>query len=89
MVELIYLVDLLYRVAAMLILARVIVSWIPGMGMGHPAVQVLHQITSPILDPIRRLLPPVGGLDLSPIVAILLLSLVRTLLVELAMTMRL
>jgi YggT family protein len=52
------------------------------VSFGHPVVRIVHQLTSPILDPIRRVLPPVGGLDLSPIVAVLLLSLIRQLLNE-------
>jgi YggT family protein len=82
MYELIALINTVFQVLNLLILVRIILSWVPGMGPGHPAVHVIHQITAPILDPIRRVMPPAGGFDLSPIVAILLLSLIRTLLVE-------
>jgi YggT family protein len=81
-VDVVWLVNLIFQVLNLLILIRIIVSWVPGMSVDHPAVRVIHQLTSPILDPIRRLMPPVGGLDLSPVVAILLLSLVRALLVN-------
>ena len=57
------------------ILARVILSWIPigpDSGMAQ-VVQVVHQITEPLLAPIRRLLPEMGVIDLSPMIAILLL----------------
>ncbi len=81
MLELAELVRLIIRVLSLLILVRVILSWVPGLGYGHPLVQIVHQITAPVLDPIRRVMPPVGGLDLSPIIAILLLQMVGNLLV--------
>jgi YggT family protein len=52
-------------------------SWIPGLDLSHPVVQFVHRVTAPILDPIRRLMPPFAGLDLSPWVALLLLWLVQ------------
>ncbi len=53
----------------------VIISWV-SPGSYHPGAQLLHQITEPALAPIRRLLPPIGGLDLSPMVLMLLLFLI-------------
>lgn len=81
MQEIVQLLDVVYRLLNLLIIIRVIISWIPGVGIDHPAVRAVYQLTSPILDPIRRLMPAIGGLDLSPLVAILLLYLVRNLLV--------
>lgn len=89
MLELVGLVDLVYKVLTALILVRVLLSWFPGLGWHHPAVKAVHQVTAPILDPIRRLMPPAGGLDLSPIIAVLLLTAVRSLVVELLRMLRL
>lgn len=47
----------------------------------HPIVRFIHKITSKILDPIQRFIPSVGGLDLSPIVAIFLIQIVQRLLI--------
>jgi YggT family protein len=80
MYDLISLIDVLFQLLNLLIIARVILSWVPGLGYDHPVTRVLHRLTSPILDPIRRVLPPVAGFDLSPIVAILVLQLVHQLL---------
>lgn len=75
------LVDLVYKALFFLIIIRAVLSWIPDLGRRFPGlVTAVSQITSPILDPIRRLMPPIGGLDLSPIVAVLLLALARDLL---------
>ncbi|MDI6771269.1 MAG: YggT family protein [bacterium] len=86
MLELIYFLDLAYKIITTLIFVRVALSWFPTLR--HPAVKVVHDLTSPILDPIRRVIPAAGGLDLSPIVAILLLYLARNLLVDLLVTLR-
>lgn len=76
-------VDLLFQAFYILLLARVILSWIPGIDYRHPAVLFVHRVTSPVLGPIRRAVPPVGGLDISPLVAILLLIVAQRLVVGL------
>ncbi len=57
------------------ILARVILSWVqPG---GHALSGLLHSVTSPILDPIQRFIPPFNGFDLSPLVALIILQFLK------------
>lgn len=63
-----------------LILARVILSFV-AQGSYHPMVPLVTQLTDPVLRPIRRLLPEMGGIDLSPLLATLLIFLARALLV--------
>jgi len=82
MLELVHLLDVVYRILNLLIFVRIILTWIPGLSMGHPVVRLVHQLTAPIIEPIRRLMPPAGGFDLSPMVAVLLLYLARNLLVD-------
>ncbi len=55
----------------------VIVLSFVAQGTRHPAALLLHQITEPILAPARRLIPPMGGLDLSPILVFMVLILIR------------
>ncbi len=57
------------------IFIRIILSWV-GMDPRNPVVVFLHDITEPILGPIRRFMPRMGMLDLSPMVAIILLKVV-------------
>jgi YggT family protein len=71
------LIRVVFEVLYVLLIARVVISWIPGVDVSHPAVRVIYRVTAPILDPIRRIIPPIGGLDFSPWIAILLLSLVQ------------
>lgn len=70
-------VRVVFKALYVLLIARVVLSWIPGVDGSHPAVRFIHWVTAPILDPIRRFMPPIAGLDFSPWVAILLLSLVQ------------
>lgn len=55
----------------------IIASWI-APGNYHPALALLSQLVEPILAPARRLIPPLGGLDLSPLVVILVLLLLES-----------
>ena len=64
---------LLATVYTFLILGRVLVSWTNPSG-GGGVTAFLYQVTEPVLGPIRRLLPPMGGFDWSPMIAIILLS---------------
>ena len=61
---------LLLRVYSWVLLARALVSWIPNLDPYNPAVQVLYQVTEPVLEPIRKIIPPLGGMmDISILVA--------------------
>jgi YggT family protein len=62
----------------MAIFVRAILSWFP-IDPHNPVVMFLHEITEPILAPLRQVLPRIGFLDLSPLVAILLLQVVARL----------
>jgi YggT family protein len=81
--DVIALIRLLFQAFYVLLIIRVVLSWVPGVAQDHPAVNLVFRVTSPILTPIRRIMPPMGGLDLSPLVAILLLTVVQTLVLNL------
>ncbi len=63
------------------VIIRVVMSWI-GPRSYHPAIGLLHSITEPIMAPARRVIPPIGGLDLSPILVFLALGLALRLIVQ-------
>jgi YggT family protein len=48
------------------LLAMIILSWVAA-GSQNPVIYLLHQLTEPVMAPFRRLLPPMGGMDFSPI----------------------
>lgn len=81
--DLIILVDRAVQFLTLLVIVRVLLSWVPSVDYGHPLISLIIRITDPILLPVRRILPPMGGLDLSPMIAILLLNLVGQLLHQL------
>jgi YggT family protein len=64
----------------LLLLVRVLLSWFPNLDWGNPVLGTVSSITDPYLNAFRGLIPPIGGLDLSAILAFLALQLVQTLL---------
>jgi YggT family protein len=68
-------VNLVFYLLSLAVLARVLLSWV-RVSPYHPAVEFLYQITEPILAPLRRIIPPVGMVDISPVIAIFLLQLI-------------
>lgn len=61
------------------IIAYAVLSWF-GPGGYNPAARLLSAICEPVLAPVRRLLPPLGGLDLSPLLVLVLLQAAQLLL---------
>lgn len=55
-----------------LIIARVIISWLASQSR-HPLIPLVYQLTDPVLRPLSKLLPPIGGIDLSPLFALIAL----------------
>jgi YggT family protein len=59
----------------LILVARVLLSWFPNVDRGNPLIQLIFDITEPVLRPIRDLLPQGMMLDLSPLIVILILNL--------------
>jgi YggT family protein len=82
------LVNVIFWVFYIAILARIILSFLVPMAGPRPnpllvtIYQLANQLTEPIMGPIRRVLPSFGGLDFTPMVVIILLEIIRTVLVE-------
>ena len=70
-------VELLVTVLWIAIIVRVILSWLPVGGGSNPLVATVYQITEPILAPLRRVVPRIGILDLTPMAAIFILWLIQ------------
>lgn len=54
------------------VIARSLLSWFP-VDQSSTLYQMLHRVTEPIVDPIRRILPNTGMMDLSPMIAIMVI----------------
>ena len=72
-------IGILFQVLTMAIFARVLLSWFP-VRPENPIVVILMEITDPIIKPLRRVVPKLGMLDITPIVAMLLLQLLESML---------
>jgi YggT family protein len=78
-------INIVFTIFWWAILIRVILSWLPMANIRidpyNPAIRLLYQLTDPILEPLRRF-TTVGMIDLSPLVALLVLDLVRRMLIS-------
>lgn len=70
--------DVLLQIYFWSLIVMIVASWI-APGSGHPALVLINQIVEPIMQPFRKLLPPMGGLDLSPILAFLAIKVLEVL----------
>ncbi len=72
MENIIKLIQLLVQLITIIVIVQVFMSYF--MSPFHPIRQMIDQLVNPFLHPIQRIIPPVGGLDFSPIVLILLVQ---------------
>ncbi|MDI6814601.1 MAG: YggT family protein [Dehalococcoidales bacterium] len=72
-------ISLVCKVLSLAIIARVILSWFSPSPTNRLAI-ILYQMTEPLLEPLRRIIPRVGMIDFTPLVAIIILQLISCLL---------
>jgi len=75
------LINFLANAAVLLIIVKVILSYI--LSPFHPVRQAINRIVEPVLTPIRRVVPPVGMFDFSPLILIVIIEVLSMLLVNL------
>jgi len=80
MYTLIRLIVIIERLLTLLIIVDVVLSYF--MSPFHPVREALDRIVNPMLNPIRRVIPPLGGLDLSPIVLLILVQVLGSVLIN-------
>ena len=83
------LIDTVFTLYIIILIASAVISWLVAFNVLNTQNQLvygvlgfLYRLTEPALKPIRRILPAMGGIDLSPIALIILLYFVRDLLVD-------
>ena len=91
MLSVIWLINQVISIYIWVLIVQVIISWLIAFNVINTrnrfvfmVADVAYKLTEPVLRPIRRILPNFGGIDLSPVVLILLLGFLQRLLVELA-----
>ncbi len=67
-----YVLEFVINIYMYIIIARAIISWV-NPDPYNPIVRFLYQVTEPVLSRVRRLLPNMGGLDLSPLIVLLVI----------------
>jgi YggT family protein len=82
MITLYRLIDFAFWVLNLAILLRVLFSWIRPDPY-NVLVRWVYQLTEPILAPLRRVIPPLGGFDITPMVALVILEIVHRLIISL------
>ncbi|MDH7480296.1 MAG: YggT family protein [Syntrophomonadaceae bacterium] len=83
--NLIQLVDLLFDIIVYLIIFRCILSFIRHDPY-HPLIKIVYDLTEPILAPFRRIMRPGMGMDFSPLLAFLVLMVVKELVIKILIT---
>ncbi|HAX76483.1 MAG TPA: YggT family protein [Cyanobacteria bacterium UBA11372] len=71
------------QIYSVLLFIRILLSWFPNINWYDPPFSILSQLTDPYLNIFRSFIPPLGGMDFSPILAIVLLNVVSSLLASL------
>lgn len=71
------------QIYLVLLFIRILLTWFPNVNWFDPPFSILAQLTDPYLNIFRSFIPPVGGMDFSPMLAIILLQVVSSLLTSL------
>ena len=70
-----------FRILFYCVIGSVVLSWV-APGNNHPLLQIIEEVSAGILSPVRKFLPPMGGLDFTPIIGLLVLNLINSSLVQ-------
>jgi YggT family protein len=89
MISIAILIDKVIEIYTWIVIASAIMSWLVAFGVVNTrnqfirfVVDFLYRVTEPVLRPIRRILPNLGGIDISPVILLLGLFFLRSLLAE-------
>ena len=70
-----------FEILTYIIFIRVILSWFPHNPY-QPIIKLIYQISDTILTPIRNTVSPIGGIDISPIIAIFMIQLIKNIILK-------
>lgn len=80
----IHLLATLIQLYTFVLLARIVLSWFPKVDRSNQIVQLLYQVTEPVLEPVRRAIPSLGMIDISPIVVFIGLQILQSFVLRMA-----
>lgn len=81
MLNVIHIINILFQVYTLMLFVRILSSWVPQLSE-YRLMQFINYYTDPYLNVFRRIVPPLGMFDLSPIIAFLCLSFIQDLLIK-------
>lgn len=91
MISLLNLIDLIFSIIQWVVIISVVMSWLVAFGVVNMRNRVVYMIvdglnrmTEPLFRPIRRVIPPMGGLDLAPLILLIGIWFIQSLLHEYA-----
>jgi len=82
MISLYQAINQLFNLIELVLIIRILLSWFPNINWYDQPFKILHDITEPMLEPFRRLIPPMGGFDISPIVLFLVLGVLQSIILN-------
>jgi len=88
MIELLGFISMILTLYIYVLIAAAVMSWLVAFNVVNPRNQIVHmigeflyQITEPLLRPIRSMLPNLGGIDISPVILILIIVFIQSVLI--------
>tara|TARA_B100001250_G_C19443772_1_gene632962 strand:- start:185 stop:478 length:294 start_codon:yes stop_codon:yes gene_type:complete len=68
------------EIYSLILIVRVLLTWFPNLDWSNPILSTIASITDPYLNAFRGIIPPIGGLDISPILAFVVINIMQKLL---------
>ena len=82
----IFIINSIFQIINIAIISRVILSWVQHNRL-NPFINIIYQITNPILKPIQKQIPPLNiGIDISPIIAMFLIQFLQSIIIKFLIT---
>ena len=79
--QMISIIHMTFEILTYIIFIRVILSWF-SHNPYQPIIKLIYQISDTILSPIRSIVSPIGGVDISPIIAIFMIQLIKNIILK-------
>ena len=76
-----------FEILFWIIILTIFMSWLPNIDWQHPLLRFLKTTTELFLAPFRNIIPPINGLDLSPIIALIALQLIQVAIVKILISL--
>jgi len=76
-----YVIEILLNIYMWIVIARALISWV-NPDPYNPVVNFLYRATEPVLSRVRRIIPDLGGIDLSPLIVLLIIYFLKEFLVK-------